>query len=81
MTDISGKIANFIKTEIMHDSEAELAHDRLLLDEGIVDSLGLQQLVTFVEEEFDIMVDDEYLLPEYFECVQALTDLVKNLKG
>lgn len=81
MPEVSETLASFIKPEIMHDEAATLAHDQLLLDEGIVDSFGLQRLLTFVEEEFETFVDDEYLLPGYFESVKAIAELVTQLKS
>jgi acyl carrier protein len=43
-----------------------------LLDSGIIDSLGILELVTFIEKEFGIHVSDEEMLPEIFQTVDAL---------
>jgi acyl carrier protein len=47
-----------------------------LLESGIVDSLGILDLVAFIEQEFAIQVSDEDLLPENFNTVDRLTAFV-----
>lgn len=81
MDELVKVISKFIVTEIMHGSvEDALAPDYQLLDEGVLDSLGLQQLITFLEAKYDIMVDDDYLMPEYFTSVETIATLIDSLK-
>ena len=47
-----------------------------LLDSGIIDSLGMLDVVSFLEREFGIHVDDEELLPENFESIDNLAGFV-----
>ena len=80
MDAIAQVISEFIVTEIMHGSKDDaLDLDRPLLDEGILDSLGLQSLITFLEGKYDIMVDDDYLMPEYFTSVRTIAELINGL--
>jgi acyl carrier protein len=70
------RIRGFIQTEILFDgAEVSLANDTPLLD-GILDSLGLMQLVAFLEEEFDIEVRDEEVTVEHFRTIADIDDLV-----
>jgi acyl carrier protein len=55
--DVADKIAGFIKEEVVLDADASLKNDAPLL-EGILDSMALMQLVSYLEEEFDIEIDD-----------------------
>jgi acyl carrier protein len=52
--------------------------DSPLLDSGIIDSLGVLDLIKFIEEEFKIMVSDEDLLPENFETVANMSAFVQT---
>jgi len=80
MGEISTVISDFIVTQIMHGSVGDkLTNDRLLLEEGILDSLGLQQLITFLEVKYNILIDDEYLMPEYFTSVGTISELVQSI--
>ena len=81
MKDISSTIRNYIAGHLLHDSDADLGNDRRLLEDGIVDSFGLQQLLTFLEQEFGVIVDDEHLHPDHFDSVDAITVLVSELSA
>jgi acyl carrier protein len=52
-----------------------------LLDNGIVDSLGVLELVEFLQQEFGLRVSDEELLPENFQSIQQVASFVSAKKG
>ena len=79
MPSISEAIRDFIVSEIVHGSSTqELDDDFQLLEGGVLDSLGLQQLLTFLEQQFGIVISDDDLMPENFASVRAIADLVAN---
>jgi acyl carrier protein len=49
-----------------------------LLGEGIIDSLGVLDIVGYLENEFQISIADEDLSPENFETIACLTTLVER---
>ncbi|RLC79677.1 MAG: acyl carrier protein, partial [Chloroflexi bacterium] len=51
------------------------------LEEGIVDSTGVLELVMFVEETFGVTVEDEEILPENFDSVTQLARYVRVKTG
>jgi acyl carrier protein len=53
-----------------------VSNDEPLLKNGLIDSLGILDVVSFVESEFGIVVSDEDLLPENFGSIHSLTDFV-----
>jgi acyl carrier protein len=63
---------------------ARFIDDRLLdgpaggdaLEQGLLDSLAIEQLIAFLENRYSFSFDDEELVPENFESVQALAQLV-----
>jgi acyl carrier protein len=57
---------------IFSDNGYQLPDDASLLEEGILDSTGVLELVTFVEEEFGVSVKDEEIVPENFDSVARL---------
>ena len=71
----------FIVDEFMPDvSVDELDADFDLLTGGVVDSLGLLQVVAWLETEFDIGVDDSELGPESFRTVDAIKAFVDEAR-
>ena len=55
---------------------AEVRDEDDLIDSGVIDSLGIFQLVAFLEERFGIAIGDEEITPENFGSVMAIERLV-----
>ncbi len=74
---------NVIKTFIINnflkgDKSIVLRDDSLFIEEGIIDSVGVLELVAFIEETFDFRVEDEELVPENLDSVEKLVVYVKS---
>jgi acyl carrier protein len=79
--DAAGRIKEFIKDEILfEDTNASLNDDTPLLN-GVMDSLGLMQLVAFLEEEFDVEIDDADMTADHFRTVADIEQLVNQKAG
>jgi D-alanine--poly(phosphoribitol) ligase subunit 2 len=78
----TAKIKVFIVEEFMPDVPAEeLDSDFDLLTGGVVDSLGLLKVVAWLEEEFDVAVDESELGPESFRTVAAIKEYVDQARA
>ena len=53
-----------------------VGNNESLLNNGLIDSLGILEVVAFIEKEFEITVSDEDLLPENFGSVRSLSNFV-----
>jgi acyl carrier protein len=62
------------------DAEA-LDSDTSLLDQGIVDSTGVLEVIGFIEETFGITVEDSELLPENLDSIQGIAQYVIRKKN
>ena len=72
-------VRQFILTELTTNQHEDLVKDdQSLLETGIIDSLGIMQLLTFIEEEFKIKVQDEELIPENFETINSILNLIEK---
>ena len=69
MADVKGNIRNFIIENFLFGNANGLKDDTSFLEEGIIDSTGVLELVTFLEETFEIQVDDEELIPENLDSI------------
>jgi acyl carrier protein len=73
---IEERLRDFIADEISGDVDSDqLTDDYPLRD--IVDSLGLFEVVSFVESEFGVEIDNEELVPTNFDTIGRIADLVK----
>ena len=76
-------IGNFILEHFPLTKKWNIKDDDHLLEAEIVDSLGVLELVTFLEREFRITVLDDELTPENFKSIDSLVSFVwrKNSSG
>ena len=63
------KIKAFIIDNFMFGSSDGLTDETSFLDEGIIDSTGILELVDFLEQEFNIQIEDEELVPENLDSI------------
>jgi acyl carrier protein len=49
-----------------------------LLEKGILDSLGVLEVVTFIEHEFHISLSDDDLVPENFQSIACIAAFVQR---
>jgi len=76
--DMNTKVRTFIATEIMLEDDASVVNDETRLVGGVMDSLGLMQLVAFVQEEFGITFDETEVTPENFRTVSSVERLLDS---
>jgi acyl carrier protein len=69
---IGQKLREFIQANYLYGREYRLKDDDSLAAEGIIDSTGVLQLVTFLEETYEITVEDEELTPENLDSVSSI---------
>lgn len=77
-TTISNSTRQFILEHFPSSRRGRLDDTDPLLESGVIDSLGVLDLVAFIESEFTITVDDEELLPENFQDIARIAAYVER---
>ena len=72
---IKGKVKEYIIEASLSDNEA-IKNETLIFDTGLLDSMGLLFLIEFLNEEYNIEVNDEELNPKNFESINSITSFV-----
>ena len=76
------QIRAFIINNFLFDSEENtLENDASFLEQGIIDSTGVLELVEWLENTFAIKVEDEELLPDNLDSVDQLVQFVAKKKA
>ena len=76
---ISKKIENFLLAEFGANLGGQsLDPDEDLLEQRIIDSLGLLTLVVFLEKAHGIKVNDEDVVPENFQSLNSIVRFVEQ---
>ena len=71
-------LRDFVVNELHWDEmRAPLTADYLLIENHVVDSIGLLMLVSFLEDRFGIRLADEDLIPEHFGTIGSIVRLVE----
>jgi acyl carrier protein len=78
MSDIKDKITTFVLDYFVKESGLVLQEDTSFLEEAIIDSLGVLELVAFVEETFGIRIEDEEIIPDNFDSINKLVTFVQS---
>ena len=77
--NIKEQIRQFVAENFLFSSNGfSLADDASFLDTGIIDSTGTLELVMFVEETFNIEVEDDEIEPDNLDSVNSLFTFVQN---
>lgn len=75
--DVREMVRGYIVENFLFGDESPLTGDGIsLLDEGIIDSVGVMELVAFLEQDFDIAVEDDELVPGNLDSVSNLVGFV-----
>ncbi len=75
---IAQQLRRFVNENLLfgrHD--AALADDDSFLEKGIIDSTGVLELITFVEDRFGIRVKDQDLVPENLDSINRLVRYIE----
>jgi len=77
--DVRESIRNYIVENFLFGDSAPLTDDGMsLLDNGIIDSVGVMELVAFLEQDHGLQIEDEDLVPENLDSVENLTAFVRR---
>lgn len=76
---VESQIKEYIAKNLLFSSDGfKYPDDASFLEEGIVDSQGVMELVLFVEENFKIQVKDSDIIPDNFDSVERLAEYVRR---
>ncbi len=82
MDPITTQVKSFIVDNFLFGQGGDnITVDASLMDNGIVDSTGVLELVAFLEETWSIEVEDEELVPENLDTLGNLTRFIQRKSG
>lgn len=81
MTDTKTSIRNYIVENFLFGEADGFADDTSFLDQGILDSTGVLELVSYLEKTYGIEVGDDDLSPENLDSVDFIYAYLKRKQG
>ncbi len=73
---VGEEIINFLVERKFIKTANELNNEDSLLEKGAIDSAGMLELVSFIEAEYSIKIDEDELMPENFDSLKAIQDFI-----
>ena len=81
-TALELEIHKFIVDNFMFGQADGLRYDESLLQKGVIDSTGVLELVSFLQDNFNITVEDDEIVPTNLETINGIVTYVsKKLNG
>jgi len=81
MSDVQNKIRTFIIDNYLFGDDEGLESNTSFLDEGIVDSTGILELIEFISQEFSFTVEDDELVPENLDSIDNVSAFIGRKTG
>lgn len=75
---IEQKLHEFIIKNLYYAEDNPITEDDSFLETGVVDSMGVMELVAFVQSEFGVEVSQQEIVVENFDSIRKLADFVRR---
>jgi len=76
--DLERTVREFVIKNFIFEDDGSLTPETSFLDNGIIDSTGVLELITFVEETFGIKVEDNEIVPENLDSIRSVASFVER---
>lgn len=77
---LTSSLASFIAEKILKQPSRVIAPDESLISSGLIDSFSLMDLALFVEDTFNVRIEDTELNADTFDTINALASLIQARK-
>lgn len=80
--EIEERVRDYIARNLLFSEEGfPFGDDGSFLQQGIIDSLGVMELVEFVQRDFGIQVEQKEVTPDHFDSVTKLAAFIRRKRG
>jgi acyl carrier protein len=77
VNNLDAHVRQFILKKFPLARKQQIKNSDALLESGMLDSQGVLEVVTFIEQEFPIIVEDEDLVPENFHTIDRIVAFIR----
>lgn len=74
--EMGSELRDFVVTNFLFGKGDDLSDDESLLDNGVIDSTGVLELVSYLQERYDIHIEDDEIVPANLDSIHNLVDFV-----
>ena len=81
MKDTQQELKSYIVDSFLFGDDSGLEGDTSFLEQGILDSTGVMELVQYIESQHAIKVEDDELLPDNLDSINLICQFIDRKKG
>lgn len=78
LDEIRSQVRAFILKQFPLAQRASLDDTESLVESGIIDSMGVLELVTFIEADFELVLSDEDVVSENFDSIATISSFIED---
>ncbi|MBV8552850.1 MAG: acyl carrier protein [Acidobacteriaceae bacterium] len=75
------QIRTYITENLIFDKSIKFGNDDSFIREGLIDSMGVMELVGYVSSQFGITVEQDDVIPDNFDSVNKLVAFINRKTG
>jgi acyl carrier protein len=79
--EYSESVRKFVVENFLFGDGSGLEEGTSFLDSGIIDSTGILELVTYLEEAFEVTVEDDEIVPENLGSIANIASYLKRKRN
>lgn len=76
--EIRETVKKYIVDSFIKDDDLQADDDFSFIEEGVIDSVGVMELVAFLETTFNFRVEDEELVPDNLDSINKIVTYVNS---
>jgi len=76
--EIKNRVRQYIVDNFLYGDDNGLKNEDSLLDKGVIDSTGIVELLSYVEDVYDLEVADEEISRDNFDSIDKLSSFIET---
>lgn len=76
--DLHDELRTYITREILKNSDIELSEHSRLIQDGLINSIGIMKLITFLSDRAGVQFEDDDYKLENFETLSTIRGLIER---
>ncbi|MBN2424899.1 MAG: acyl carrier protein [Calditrichaceae bacterium] len=82
MADVKQQVRDYIiENFLFGDTSTQFSDEDSFMEKGILDSTGILEVITFLEESYGIKIEDDELVPENLDSINNIASFISRKKN
>jgi len=78
LENMATELRQFIVDNFLFGRDKPFSNEDSLIENGLIDSTGVLELIAFLEEKYDIRMEQAEIVPDNLDSIQRLSDFIRR---